>query len=121
MAELKFAAHLHFASSASPKDIEWEVPVLATEAQNNVGIVELLAEIRRHRGVLEASGALASRRRARRRRELETLLVDEMRARVGRRLKSGDLSHIFDEVAAGALDPYSATETILAMLSLRPS
>ncbi len=121
MAELKFAAHLHFASPASPKDIEWEIPVLATEAQNDVGTAGLLAEIRRHRGVLEARGALATRRRARRRAELETLLVDELRARLGPRLKSGDLSRILDEVVAGALDPYSATEKILAMLSLGPS
>jgi LAO/AO transport system kinase len=65
MAELKFAAHLHYASSTSPKDIDWEIPVLAAQAQSDVGITELLAEIRRHRGVLEASGALVSRRRRR--------------------------------------------------------
>src|SRR5881396_3237703 len=38
MAELKFAAHLHHASATSPKDIDWEFPVLSAEAQNSVGI-----------------------------------------------------------------------------------
>jgi LAO/AO transport system kinase len=114
MAELKFAAHLHFTSPSTPKDVEWEIPVLATEAQNDSGMAELLAEIRRHRAVLESSGALARRRRAKRRAELETLLVDELRTRVKHRLQAGDLSRTFDDVATGVLDPYSATEAILA-------
>src|SRR5688572_4462464 len=46
MAELKFAAHLHYASGTSRKDIDWEIPVLSMEAQNNLGVAELLAEVR---------------------------------------------------------------------------
>src|SRR6267142_4694428 len=91
MAELKFAAHLHYASSTTPKDVDWEIPVLSCQAQADVGIVELLAEVRRHRGVLEASGALASRRRRRVRAELEALLVEEFRERVERGLVGGAL------------------------------
>src|SRR5262245_38661084 len=29
MAELKFSVHLHYTSSAQPRDVDWEVPVLA--------------------------------------------------------------------------------------------
>ena len=61
MAELKFAAHLHYASGSSRKDIDWEIPVLSMEAQNNVGVAELLTEARRHRRALRY-GALAARR-----------------------------------------------------------
>ena len=121
MAELKFAAHLHFSSPAGRKDVEWEIPVLATEAQNDVGIAELLVQIRRHRDALTASGALPTRRQNRRRTELETLLAEAVRVRLGHELRSGVLARTFDEVADGVLDPYTATETILAMLSLRPS
>jgi LAO/AO transport system kinase len=121
MAELKFAAHLHYASSTSPKDIDWEIPVLAAQAQSDVGITELLAEIRRHRGVLEASGALASRRRRRVRAEIEALLVEEFRDRVERGLGGGALRAKFDEVVAGDTDPYSAVAAMLPMVSLEPS
>ena len=121
MAELKFAAHLHYASSTSPKDIDWEIPVLAAQAQSDVGITELLAEIRRHRGVLEASGALASRRRRRVRAEIEALLVEEFRERVERGLGGGALRAKLDEVVAGDTDPYSAVAAMLPMVSLEPS
>src|SRR5436309_2417271 len=76
MAELRFSMHLHYSSSASPKDIDWETPVLATQAVSDVGVTELLAEVKRHRAVLEAGSALDKRRQARRRAELRTLLVE---------------------------------------------
>ncbi|HEU4366948.1 MAG TPA: methylmalonyl Co-A mutase-associated GTPase MeaB [Methylomirabilota bacterium] len=118
MAELKFAAHLHHASSTTPKDIDWEIPVLSSQAQADAGIAGLLAEIRRHRAALEAGSALEARRRRRRRAEVETLLVEEFRARVARGLAGGALRATFDEVAAGTLDPYSAVEALLPMISL---
>ena len=121
MAELKFAAHLHYASSTSPKDVDWEIPVLSAQAQADAGIAELLAEIRRHRGALEASGALPSRRRQRLRAELEALLVEEFRERVERGLGGGALRAKFDEVVAGDTDPYSAVAAMLPMVSLEPS
>src|SRR5438034_1500798 len=82
MAELRFSAHLHYSSSVSAKDIEWEIPVLAAQATNDVGVAELLGEIKRHRRVLEEAGALEKRRQARRRAELRTLLVEEFAGRV---------------------------------------
>jgi LAO/AO transport system kinase len=114
MAELKFTAHLQYTGSTGSKDIDWEIPVLSAEAQNDVGVAELLGEIRRHRATLEASGAFAERRRQRRRGELRSLLVEEFTASVERKLRSGELARTFDDVAEGLIDPYSAAETILA-------
>jgi GTPase len=121
MAELKFAAHLHASSSTTPKDVTWEIPVLSCQAQADAGIGELLDEIRRHRGALETSGAVDTRRRRRRRAELEALLVDEFRGRVARGLAGGALRAKLDEVEAGATDPYSAVAAMLPMVSLEPS
>ncbi len=90
----------------APSDVDWEIPVLATEAQNAVGVAELLAEIRRHRAALEASGALEARRRRRRRAELQALLVEEVTRGGGapgpRRLTSPT---ILEQVASGAARP----------------
>jgi LAO/AO transport system kinase len=116
MAELKFAAHLHYASPSTPKDIDWEIPVLSAQAQADVGMTELLAEIRRHRGVLEAAGALATRREQRRRQELRAVLVEELNASVERRLEHGELRHPFEDVAAGRTDVYTAAREILDRL-----
>lgn len=121
MAELKFAAHLHYASSTTPKDIDWEIPVLSCQAQADVGVVELLAEIRRHRAALTTSGALETRRRRRARAEVEALLLEAVRDRLARGLAEGALREKVEEVEAGATDPYSAVAALLPMISLEPS
>ena len=119
MAELKFAAHLHHTSATSPKDIDWEIPVLSAEAQNDVGIEALLVEIRRHRAALEASGAFAARRRARRLQEFQSLLVEEFRVEVERAAHAGELGGALAEVVDGTLDPYTAAHALLPVLRLR--
>jgi LAO/AO transport system kinase len=121
MAELKFSVHLHYTSGSAPKDVDWEVPVLAAEAANDVGIDEMLEQIRRHRATLEQAGALEKRRQARRRAELEALLVEEFTAAVTARVRADPaLGRTLDAVSAGRLDPYSAVAQILALTLKRP-
>jgi LAO/AO transport system kinase len=120
MAELKFSAHLQYTSPAR-RDVDWEIPVLATEALSNTGIAELFDTIARHRARLETAGALEARRRVRRRQELQSLLVEEFTAGIERRLTDGDLAATFERVAEGRLDPYAAARQILPMLSWKPS
>src|ERR1700737_135506 len=115
MAELRFSVHLHYTSGGAPKDVDWEVPVLAAQAANDVGIDELLGQVKRHRVTLEQAGALETRRQARRRAELEALLVEEFTAQVTARVQTdAALGATIDAVTAGRLDPYSAVAEILA-------
>jgi len=121
MGELRFSVHLHYSSSVSAKDIEWETPVLAAQATNDVGIAELLAEVKRHRRVLEEAGALEKRRQARRRAELRTLLAEEFAGRVLAQVeRDPELISVVDAVAGGTLDAYSGVDRILARLLRQP-
>jgi len=117
MAELRFSVHLHYTSSVSPKDIDWEIPILAAQATNDVGVAELLAEVKRHRSVLEGSGALEKRRRARRRADLRMLLTEEFAGRVMAMVeRDAELGATLEAVSDGKLDAYSGVEQILARL-----
>jgi LAO/AO transport system kinase len=121
MAELSFSVHLHYSSSVSAKDIDWEIPVLAAQATNDVGVTELLAEVKRHRRALGEAGALQKRRQARRRAELRTLLVEEFAGRVMAAVeRDPELIAVVDAVAGGTLDAYSGVERILARLLRQP-
>jgi len=121
MAELRFSVHLHYTSGGAPKDVDWEVPVLAAQAANDVGIDELIGQVKRHRAVLEQAGALETRRQARRRAELEALLVEEFTAQVTARVQTdAALGATIEAVTAGRLDPYSAVAEILSQTLRRP-
>jgi len=115
MAELRFSVHLHATGGASSKDVDWEAPVLATQGANDVGVGELLEAIKRHRAALEQGGALETRRQARRRAELEAVLVEEFTAQVMARVRTDpELARTLEAVSAGSLDPYSAVAQVLA-------
>jgi len=121
MAELRFSVHLHYTSSVSPKDIDWEIPILAAQATNDVGVAELLGEVKRHRSVLEASGALEKRRRARRRADLRMLLTEDFAGRVMAMVeRDAELGATLEAVSDGKLDAYSGVERILARLLRQP-
>jgi LAO/AO transport system kinase len=115
MAELRFSVHLHYTSRTGSADVDWEVPVLATEGARDIGVEELLEAIKRHRAVLVEAGALERRRQARRRAALEALLVEEFTAQVMARMRTDrELARTLEAVSEGGIDPYSAVTQILA-------
>jgi len=122
MTELKYMVHLHREGQLASRDLEWEVPILSAEAVHDVGVVELLDTIGRHRAALESSGALGRRRGARRARELRSLILADLRQEVDRALADGGtLERVLADVEAGRLDPYTAIRAITERLHLGPT
>jgi LAO/AO transport system kinase len=119
--ELRYMVHLHKRGQQAARELDWEVPVLATVASTGGGVDELAAEIRRHRAALEASGVLERRRQARRARELRELVLAELRREVDDAFADGArLGPLLAEVEAGRLDPYSALGAVLEQLRAAP-
>jgi len=117
--ELKHMVHLHREGQQASRDLDWEVPILATEAVHDVGVGELCDTIGRHRAVLEASGALARRRQARWARELRGLILTALKREVDRALADGgELEAVLADVEAGRVDPYVAIRLIGERLRL---
>jgi LAO/AO transport system kinase len=119
MTELKHMVHLHREGQQASRDLDWEVPILATEAAHDVGVDALLETIRRHRAALEGTGALLRRRQARRTRELRALILAELRQEVDRALADGGaLESVVADVEAGRVDAYTAIRAITERLKL---
>jgi LAO/AO transport system kinase len=100
----------------------WQVPVVATEAINDVGIGELYGQIEKHRQALEETGRLSQRRQEQRRREfleiVERRVSEELLKMVER---DEELGRHMAMVAAGEIDPYSAADEILRPRTLLAS
>jgi LAO/AO transport system kinase len=103
----------------NPKHEWWEVPVLTTEAINNVGIDEMYQGIKNHRRALEEAGQLDIRRKAQRRAEFLEVVERSVRERILALIRQNErLTDSLERVEKGEIDPYSATDELLASQAL---
>jgi LAO/AO transport system kinase len=92
----------------------WEVPIVATEAVNNVGIEELYRQVQLHRQALGEMGLLSQRRKQQRRELFINTIEQKITAELLEIIKQdGQLNQYVDEVEKGKIDPYSAADEIL--------
>jgi len=89
-------------------------PICETVATEGKGIAELAAAIDDHRSHLNASGGMIERTRARIRRQIETMLREQLYARfISRNGGHAELDAAVEAVMDRRVDPYSAVEEMI--------
>lgn len=113
VAELEIMLH------QSQKQSWWQVPVIATQAINDIGTKELYQQIEHHYQALEQSGKLALRRRQQRKADLFRTIEHRIMAQVVELIEGdGQLTGYLEKVERGEVDPYSAAREILSNRTL---
>ena len=93
---------------------QWKIPVLATQAVNNIGITELHEAIHAHRLFLADTGELEGRRKARRREELLARIEYQVRRRLTAQVdRNPRLAQLFSDVSEGKIDSHTASAQVL--------
>ncbi|MFE9565487.1 methylmalonyl Co-A mutase-associated GTPase MeaB [Streptomyces sp. NPDC006487] len=96
---------------------DWRPPIVKTVAARGTGIDELVEALEKHRAWMDERGVLAQRRTARAAREVETIAITALRARLADVHGDTHLETLAGRVAAGELDPYAASDALLATLT----
>ncbi|MFG2643412.1 methylmalonyl Co-A mutase-associated GTPase MeaB [Streptomyces sp. NPDC048370] len=96
---------------------DWRPPIVKTVAARGEGIDEVVEALEKHRAWMEEHGVLADRRRARSAREVETIAVTALRARIGDLHGDRRLDALAERIMAGELDPYAASDELVASLT----
>ncbi len=91
----------------------WRPPIVLTEAVNNKGINELVAEIMRHQEFLISSGGLEKRRKERARLELIEAVDGYLKSHITDRIDKDYLQRLVDDLAQKKTDPYSVALEII--------
>jgi len=103
----------------NPKHDWWQVPVLTTQAVNDIGIEDLYREIEKHREAIQKAGQLSLHRQEQRKAEFVQTIEQRIRARLLELVeKDGQLMKCLERVEEGEIDPYSASMEILTNKSL---
>lgn len=90
----------------------WSVPVLATSAQKQEGMEDLVAAIDAHRAHLDESGEMDERRRKIAEMRILKTAEEIIRERILGR-GAGTLDALIEKVLAGDLDPYTAAQGLI--------
>ena len=97
----------------------WRVPVIQTQAINDIGTKELYQQIEKHHQALRESGRLTLKRQEQRRAEFFQTIENKIMARVIEfAKKDGRLADYLKKVERGEIDPYSACEELLSSPTL---
>ena len=92
----------------------WDIPVIATEAVNDVGIEELYKQIELHHQALCETGRLSQHRQVQRKfdfiKTIEQKLTHKLLTSIE---QDGQLANYIERVEKGEIDPYSAADEIL--------
>ncbi len=108
IADLRSMLELHSASAF------WQVPVIAAQAINNVGIPELYQQIEKHRRTLKETGLLSQRRKEQRRHEFMEAVQNRLHAELLNLVKKDEeLSKYIAQVEAAEIAPVSAADEVL--------
>jgi LAO/AO transport system kinase len=99
----------------------WKPPIVKTVASRGEGLADLLDALDRHLEWLRTSGHLHGRRLRRAAEEIEAIAVADLRQRMGGLSDGQHLQELAAQVVAGALDAFSAADTLVAGLVDRPS
>jgi LAO/AO transport system kinase len=92
----------------------WNIPVVATEAANDIGIEELYRQIQLHYQSLCKEGRLSQRRQLQRKQDFMKTLERKLTHRLLKLIEQDrQLSSYIERVKKGELDPYSAADEIL--------
>jgi LAO/AO transport system kinase len=94
--------------------LDWEIPVLTTEAAHGKGVDALVEALGAHREHIEREGTLSERRRRNLMNEVLALATARLRRRLEESVREdADVQQLLDEVVARRLDPASAAGSIL--------
>ncbi|MBN2100054.1 MAG: methylmalonyl Co-A mutase-associated GTPase MeaB [Dehalococcoidia bacterium] len=103
----------------SPKQSWWQVPVVPTQAANDVGVTDLYQHIEKHYEALRDTGRLTQRRQKQRRADLLRNIENTVTTQIVQLVVGDDqLNQYLERVETGEIDPYAAADEILSHRTL---
>ncbi|QGN56767.1 methylmalonyl Co-A mutase-associated GTPase MeaB [Nostocoides sp. HKS02] len=94
----------------------WRPPVVKTVAAQGQGIDEVIEAIEKHTSWMDESGTLRERRVRRAGDEIESIALQQLRAKMGDLRHGNGVDELAAAVVDGTTDPYAAADKIVAAL-----
>ncbi|SYZ74190.1 putative enzyme [Candidatus Zixiibacteriota bacterium] len=111
-------AELNMVLEMKRKKIDWDLPVVATEAVNNKNIDRLLEKIDSHLGYIKSSGLFEKHRREQIKNKLFGVMQFHFNNLIRQEInRISDLDRIISDIYEGKSDPFTVGENLLREIS----
>jgi LAO/AO transport system kinase len=94
----------------------WRPPVVKTVAQQGQGMDEVMEALDKHVAWMEETGTLRERRVRRAGDEIESIALQQLRARMGDLRHGNGVDELAAQVVDGTTDPYAAADQVVTAL-----
>ncbi len=94
----------------------WRPPVVKTVAAQGVGVEEVMEALEKHVAWMAQTGTLRARRVRRAGDEIESIALQQLRARMGDLRHGKGVDELAGAVVDGTTDPYAAADEVVAAL-----
>ncbi len=112
-------AELNMVLEIKREKLDWELPVVATEAINNKNTNKLLEKLFAHIEYIKRSGLFERHRRDQIRKKIESILFSRVNALVREKLREiADIDEIVSEIYNGRSDPFTVSRELFRLSSL---
>lgn len=105
--------NMHLAQPKKTEYAQWEVPVLKTSAENNLGLNELYKSIHEHKEFLVSSGNISSKRSFFAQQAILNIGSDILSKKIKAKLQTSEGKKLLDEVISRKIDPFSAAKKLI--------
>ena len=105
--------NMHLAQPQKTEDAHWEVPVLKTSAENNLGLDELYNSIDKHKEFLVSSGNISSKRSFFAQQAILNIGSDILSKKIKVKLQNSEGKKLLNEVINRKIDPFSAAKKLI--------
>ena len=112
----KLAKEIDYMVSLKQTTSKWKTKVLTAQAENNIGINEIMNEIKLFREFEESNGYLLAKRNARKISELDTLLNRKLKHELEKIKDMDKVKESINKLKDGKLEPENIVELIFGLL-----
>jgi LAO/AO transport system kinase len=95
----------------------WRPPVVKTVAARNEGVDEVMESLDKHVAWMERTGTLRDRRVRRAGDEIESIALQQLRAKMGDLRHGNGVDQLAADVVDGKTDPYAAADQVVSALA----
>ena len=112
----KLAREINYMVSLKQADSDWKTKVLTAQAENDIGVIELVEEIQSFKEYEEGNGKLLYKRNQRKVSELNSMIEKRLKNELDNLRETATFKESVNKLESGLLEPENLVDKIIDLI-----